>query len=168
MKLDLRAIIEIPGASLPFECELDVERLDFPSVLHYHSAPTAHGIVKNTAGLLTLTGELRAEMTCLCDRCTREYDCVKLLPLDVTLAADVEEDEESAEIFPLEGDLLDLDDLLETCFILDMEAKHLCQEDCAGLCDQCGANLNLGPCGCKAKTDPRLAVLEQLLDIKES
>ena len=107
-------------------------------------------------------------MTCLCDRCTREYDCVKLLPLDVTLAADVEEDEESAEIFPLEGDLLDLDDLLETCFILDMEAKHLCQEDCAGLCDQCGANLNLGPCGCKAKTDPRLAVLEQLLDIDES
>ena len=35
---------------------------------------------------------------------------------------------------------------------------------CKGLCERCGANLNDGPCGCKATADPRLAVLEQLLD----
>lgn len=163
MKLDLRDIIEIPGASLPFACELDMNRLEFPSVIRYLSAPRASGIVKNTAGLLTLTGELKAEMVCVCDRCMSEYECSKTLPLDVTLAADAEDDEET-DVFPLDGDFLDLDDLLETCFILDMESKHLCREDCAGLCDRCGANLNLGPCGCKAKTNPRLAVLEQLLD----
>ena len=163
MKLDLRDIIEIPGASLPFACELDMNRLDFPSVVRYLSAPRADGAVKNTAGLLTLTGELKAEMVCVCDRCMSEYECCKTLPLDVTLAADVEDDAET-DVFPLDGDFLDLDDLLETCFILDMETKHLCREDCAGLCDRCGANLNLGPCGCKTETDPRLAVLEQLLD----
>jgi len=164
MKLDLRDIIEIPGASLPFACELDMNRLDFPSVIRYCSAPTANGIVKNTAGLLTLTGEIHADMICLCDRCMSEYEEHKLLPLEATLTAHPDDDEENAEVFPLEGDSLDLDDLLETCFILDMEAKHLCSEDCAGLCDRCGANLNLGPCGCKTQTDPRLAVLEQLLD----
>lgn len=167
MRLDLRTIIEIPGASLPFACELDVERLDFPSVLRYLSAPAASGVVKNTAGLLTLTGELRAKMECVCDRCMGEYVCDKVLPLELVLAADVEESEHE-DVFPLEGDTLDLDDLLETCFILDMESKHLCKEDCVGLCDRCGANLNLGPCGCKATLDPRLAVLEQLLDIDES
>lgn len=163
MKLDLREIIEIPGASLPFRCELDTERLRFPSVVRYEAAPHAEGTVQNTAGLLTLTGKLHAEMVCICDRCAREYACSKALPLLVTLAADVQDDAED-DVFPLEGNFLDLDDVLETCFILDMEAKHLCREDCKGLCERCGANLNDGPCGCRTKTDPRLAVLEQLLD----
>lgn len=163
MKLNLREIIEVPGASLPFSCEPDTDRLDFPFIVRYLSAPRASGVVKNTAGLLTLKGELQADMVCVCDRCMGEYECSKILPLDVTLAADMEDDE-SADVFPLDADELDLSDLLETCFILDMEAKHLCREDCKGLCERCGANLNLGPCGCGKETDPRLAVLEQLLD----
>ncbi len=163
MKLDLREIIEIPGASLPFRCTLDTERLLFPSVVRYKAPPEAEGLVQNTAGLLTLTGTLCADMVCVCDRCAREYACQKALPLSVTLAADVQDDPEE-DVFPIEGNFLDLDDLLETCFILDMEAKHLCREDCKGLCDRCGANLNDGPCACKATKDPRLAVLEQLLD----
>ena len=57
-----------------------------------------------------------------------------------------------------------LDEILETSLILDMETKFLCREDCKGLCDTCGANLNLGPCGCRKPRDPRFAVLEQLLD----
>ena len=163
MKLDLREIIEIPGASLPFGCTLDTARLDFPSVARYNAAPEAEGRVQNTAGILSLTGMLRADMVCICDRCAREYACRKELPLSVTLAADLQDDD-GEDVFPLEGNFLDLDDVLETCFILDMEAKHLCRENCKGLCDRCGANLNDGPCGCKATTDPRLAVLEQLLD----
>ena len=49
-------------------------------------------------------------------------------------------------------------------FILDMDMKFLCREDCKGLCSTCGKNLNLGPCGCRKEIDPRFAVLEQLLD----
>ncbi len=161
MKLDLREIIEIPGASLPFRCALDTGRLDFPSFVRYDAEPEAEGLVQNTAGILSLTGTLKADMVCVCDRCAREYECHKELPLRVTLSADESDDD---DVFPLEGNFLDLDDVLETCFILDMEAKHLCREDCRGLCDRCGKNLNDGPCGCKATTDPRMAVLEQLLD----
>ncbi|NLH02379.1 MAG: DUF177 domain-containing protein, partial [Clostridiales bacterium] len=64
-------------------------------------------------------------------------------------------------------DWLDLSDLLETCFILSMESKFLCRENCEGLCPSCGKNLNDGPCGCKKEIDPRLAVLGQLLDKKD-
>ena len=28
--------------------------------------------------------------------------------------------------------------------------RLLCREDCAGLCPQCGADLNAGPCACRA------------------
>ncbi|MBO5555731.1 MAG: DUF177 domain-containing protein [Oscillospiraceae bacterium] len=162
MRLDLREIIEIPGGSVPFSCDLDTDRLDFPSVAAYRTRPHAEGRVYNEAGVLHLEGELRAEMTCICDRCGREFDSVKETPLQATIVE--EESEEYPELFVLDGNEIDLDDVLGTCFILDMETKFLCREDCKGLCSTCGKNLNDGPCGCRKQTDPRFAVLEQLLD----
>lgn len=105
-------------------------------------------------------------MLLVCDRCGCEYERRLELPIEAKLAAD-ESDEDDPEVFPLEGDWLDLSDLLETCFILAMDQKSLCSESCAGLCSRCGKNLNDGPCDCKKEIDPRLAVLEQLLDKKE-
>ena len=162
MRLDLREIIFVPGASIPFSCELETERLDFPSVKAYRAAPRAEGRVYNEAGVLHLEGELTAEMTCVCDRCGAEFDSTKVTPLDAVIVG--EENEEYPEYFVLEGNEIDLDEILSTCLILDMETKFLCSEDCKGLCPRCGKNLNLGPCGCRKEPDPRFAVLEQLLD----
>ena len=162
MKLDLREIIEVPGASKHFDCALETERLDFPAVKSYKARPHASGRVYNEAGVLHLEGTLTAEMTCVCDRCGAEFDSVKELPLNATIVE--EESEEFPELFVLDGNDLDLDEVLSTCFILDMETKFLCREDCKGLCARCGKNLNLGPCGCGKEIDPRFAVLEQLLD----
>ena len=166
MRLDLKDIIEIPGGRVPFSQEVDTELLDFPSVLSYTAPITAEGEVRNTAGILELTGMLHADMRCVCDRCGTEFSRAKALELHATVTADPEADDDP-EIFPLEGNELDLDEVLTTLFVLDMEAKCLCREDCAGLCEQCGANLNEGPCACNKPRDPRLAVLEQLLDDKD-
>ena len=161
MLLDLREIIEVPGGEVPFECELSVDGLEFDSVKEYKSAPRATGRVYNEAGILTLEGTLRADMTCVCDRCGTEFDSVKVQELNVYIS-DGESDD--PEAFVLDGDKLDLSEALSTLFVLDMETKFLCDPECKGLCSNCGANLNLGPCGCRKEIDPRLAVLEQLLD----
>ena len=52
MRLNLREIIEIPGGSVPFRCELETERLDFPSIQAYKGKPQAEGRVYNEAGVL--------------------------------------------------------------------------------------------------------------------
>ena len=162
MLLDLREIIEIPGASVPFECDLAVDGLDFPSVAGYEAPPHAEGTVFNEAGILRLTGTVTAEMRCICDRCGEEFSSLKRTELDATI---VEEDTGAdPELFVLEGDGIDVEEIASTLFILDMETKFLCREDCKGLCSRCGKNLNLGPCGCGKQLDPRFAVLEQLLD----
>jgi Predicted metal-binding, possibly nucleic acid-binding protein len=166
MKLNLKDIIEISGASLPFQCELESLNPDYPSIVRFNAPPYAEGIVKNAAGALNLHADITADMVCICDRCMKEFETVKTLQLEVPLAAELE-DEENADIFLLDSDFLNLDEVLETCFILDMESKFLCKEDCAGLCGNCGADLNDGPCSCKKKVDPRLAALAQLLDIDE-
>ena len=162
MRLNLSAIIEMPGTYLPFECELETDNLDFPSVRAYPSRPHAEGRIYNEAGILRLEGTLTAEMICVCDRCGEEFESLKEMPLDATIVEENPEDDPA--LFTLEGNELDLSALLSTCFILDMETKFLCREDCKGLCPKCGKNLNLGPCGCRKSLDPRFAVLEQLLD----
>ena len=162
MRLELREIIEIPGGSVPFECELGTDRLSFPSVRGYGAAPFARGRVYNEAGVLRLEALIEADMLCICDRCGGEFESRKQTSVDAVIVED--ESPDDPELFVLDGDGIDLDEVLSTCFILDMESKFLCSEDCKGLCSTCGKNLNLGPYGCRKQIDPRFAVLEQLLD----
>ena len=166
MKLNLCEIIEMPGSVAPFSCEVSTERLGCPSILSFVSPPTAKGEIRNNADALTLLGELKAELVCVCDRCGKEFKLEKIIPLEVKLAAELT-DEDNPEVYPIVDNELDLSDLLETCFILETDAKFLCREDCEGLCPRCGKDLNLGPCGCGKEIDPRLAVLGQLLDKKD-
>ncbi len=166
MRLDLRDIIEIPGAAVDFQCELNEEQLDFPSVVRFLAPPHAEGRVVNTAGVLSLEGELVSDMLCVCDRCGKEFESRKVMDLNITLSADME-DEDDSVVFPVEGDGIEVDEVLETCLILDMETKFLCDENCKGLCSICGKNLNEGSCSCSKPTDPRWAVLGQLLDIED-
>ena len=163
MGINLHELILKPGSSLPFRKELSLERLDFPAVLSYEAPPVGEGVIVNSAGALSLTGTIRADMRCRCDRCAREFDLRREINVETQLA-DQLQDEEDPDYFLLEGDKLDIDDLLESAFILSMDQQLLCREDCKGLCPRCGADLNDGPCGCGKESDPRLAVLEQLLD----
>ena len=159
MKLSLREIIEIPGSGVDFSCELGTKELDFPSIVRYLSAP-----LFNEAGILRLEGEVRAKLLCICDRCADEFECSKTTPLSAVIVEQNDDNAGDPELFFLDGDEIDLDEILSTLFILDMDSKFLCREDCKGLCPKCGKNLNLGPCGCGKEIDPRFAVLEQLLD----
>ena len=163
MFLDLHEIIEVPGGRSAFRCELDRDRLDFPALVSFDGPVSAAGEVKNTAGILELTAIVEADMTVRCDRCTAEFPQKLSYPVTATLKADPDEDD-YADLFPLEGDGIDVCDVLETCFILNMDQKFLCRDDCKGLCETCGKNLNDGPCDCGKQIDPRMAVLSQLLD----
>lgn len=61
--------------------------------------------------------------------------------------------------------ILDLTPLLREETIINTPLAPLCRNDCAGLCPQCGQNLNEGTCTCEHDSiDPRLAVLMQLRD----
>jgi uncharacterized protein len=163
MLLDLSKIIEVPGGSVPFSCVLDPSDLEFQQVKSYKSAPRAEGVVRNAAGVLELTGSLTAEMVCICDRCGGEYENVKNMELSAVISGD-ESETDDPDVFPLEGDGVDIAEIVRTLFVLDMDTKFLCSPECKGLCPVCGKNLNLGPCGCGKESDPRMAVLEQLLD----
>ena len=124
------------------------------------------GQVRNQAGALVLEGEARTTLEVVCDRCLKPFSEELVLPVEHLLAETLE-DEENDDILLLDGGELDLEEVFTTDLVLAMEPKHVCSEECRGLCPKCGADLNDGPCQCRAEVDPRFAVLAQLLD-KES
>lgn len=163
MRLDLREIINLPGKSVKFDYQPDMDGLEFDSVNRFLSPVKAVGEIVNIAGVLTLNAEIEADLECVCARCLKEFDKHIRLHTEAIIVEEAQ-DEDNPDIFFLDGDYMDVDEVIVTAFILNMEQRFLCSEDCKGLCDKCGKNLNDGPCGCKAETDPRLAVLGQLLE----
>lgn len=163
MKLNVSKIIEMPSGNLPFEFDLDLSDLDFPQVDSINKPFTVSGRVRNVAGALELDGAMDIDITCICDRCLRQYEVKKTLSVTAYLADELQ-DEENPDIFLINGDDVDLDEVFTTAFVLSMDSKFVCKEDCEGLCPRCGTNLNNGFCSCGGETDSRLAVLQQLLD----
>lgn len=163
MRLDLREIIHVPDASKSFQFQMDLSQLEFYGK-HLITRPVqVEGSVTNHAGALVLEGKASSLLDLTCDRCGKEFSREKVVALDCLLATELQ-DEENDEIILLQGNEVDLDEVASTAFILEMDTKNLCSDNCKGLCAKCGADLNNGPCGCRPEVDPRLAALAQLLD----
>ena len=165
MLLDLSQIIDCPGASVSFSASADLRDLRYGQSYPVSEPVLASGTVRNTAGVLVMTGEIRTTIHGVCDRCAADFEKDMVFPIDVVLVAKLSDEENEDEwVFPLEGDSADLEDIIRTVFVLNMDSKLLCKPDCKGLCCRCGKNLNDGPCGCQKELDPRFAALKQLLE----
>jgi len=165
MLLGLSKIIDSPGASVPFSTSVDLSDLCYGVSYPVSEPVLAEGIVRNTAGVMVMTGSIRTTIHATCDRCANPFDREIDLPINVVLVTELANEENEDEwVFPLEGDSADLDDIVRTVFVLNLDSKLLCNEDCRGLCHRCGKNLNDGPCNCQKELDPRFAALKQLLE----
>lgn len=163
MLLNLSKIIDCPGV-VPFETALDLSDLDFGGCCPAQEPVTAKGTVKNSAGVLLMHGTVETTLHGVCDRCAKPFLREVSYPLEAVLVKELENEEDAdAWVFLLENDCADLDDIVRTAFVLNMDSRLLCREDCKGLCFRCGKDLNEGPCDCQPEADPRLAVLKQLL-----
>ena len=115
---------------------------------------------------LLITAETRLSVIIPCDRCLEdvkrefELNCVK--HVDVGLS-DAELTEELDESNFIDGYHLDVDKLLFHEILSSWPTKVLCREDCTGLCNVCGQNLNTGSCNCEdTGLDPRMSVVRDL------
>ena len=128
-------------------------------------------LIRTDRGIL-VTGELEAWVKANCSRCLEEFE----LPLHLTLeeeyfpAKDLPTildslSPEEREGFVIgEDNILDLEEAVRQHILLNFPIKPICRPDCAGLCPQCGQNLNQGSCNCSREfTDTRLSPLRALL-----
>ena len=131
-------------------------------------------IEKAGGSTFRVTGRAVTTLDLDCGRCLEPFQLPVDVPFELRYVPQTENagegereigDDDLTTAFYKEG-ALDLVDLLREQFQLSLPMKPLCQDDCRGLCPECGANLNRTDCGHKPTwEDPRLAPLKELLKI---
>jgi len=114
-----------------------------------------------------VTGTAQAALEGECARCLEPISDeieVRFQELFVYDDRDVDPDEE-LEVSTLQDDLVDLEPLLRDAVVLALPFQPLCQDDCPGLCPECGARLADDPDhGHGEPVDPRWAALASLTE----
>ena len=119
------------------------------------------GNIISVEDVLTLKASIKTKLKLNCSRCLEAF----IYPIDI----DIEErftndpDLEDDGIMFVDGDTIDITEIIENCIISTLPIKRLCKEDCKGLCSVCGANKNVENCSClDYDVDVRLAKLREL------
>jgi len=114
---------------------------------------------------LVIKGSSRLVIEIPCDRCLEtvaegmDIEFSKDVDLDATDAGQAECDEMNY----IDGFNLDVDQLLYNEILIGWPMKILCCEDCKGICNVCGQNLNEGACDCEdTSLDQRMSVVRDL------
>lgn len=163
MLFELKKVFLNEDESLSAEYELDLHEIDFNGTNPLKTPVEVSAKAVNRAGVVNLAVSARFDYSAPCDRCGEEtitaFDYSFRHTLVQSLCGENEGDYIETPDFQL-----DLDELVTTDILLELPLKHLCSEDCKGLCPKCGLNLNKGGCKCDLRvTDPRLEVLKDLL-----
>ncbi len=166
MILELQNLFQNSGEQLPFDTQFDFTQVDWNGLRPFVSPVYVQGLFRNEAGVVSVDMRVQFHFSAPCDRCAAEVDRAYDFRFR-HLLADHLNDEDNDDFLLVEGMRLDLEDFVREDIFLALPTKFLCREDCKGLCPQCGKNLNDGSCSCKKPVDPRLAVLQQLLDKEE-
>jgi uncharacterized protein len=115
-------------------------------------------VLESLPGGIEASGTVEATWSGACRRCLAEATGTLILPFRelYTVSGDGE------ETYPLVDDAVDLEVLAHDAILLELPPAPLCRPDCAGICANCGADLNDGPCDCEPVRDPRFAALDVL------
>lgn len=153
-------------------CSIPAESLARPELTAL-SPVTWGGQVRFADPGFLLKGRYQYEQSLTCNRCLQPIVEPVAGNLDLTifvaaarpLPGEQELDENDLGVVYLPDENLETEPLLVEQLQLNIPMKPLCRPDCAGLCPTCGADLNLGPCGCPTGgSDPRWAGLQLLKD----
>ena len=144
-----------------FEGTCDLQKLVAGPDDYVFDGPVEWAVdITNTGGAFLLAGTAWGSATTACARCLEdahfdlEGDIEGYLLISPDSEGYEERDEDDDELEDDEFEVLsdehsfDLRPYIESALIMDVPYVPLCKDDCAGLCPQCGANLNEGPCGC--------------------
>lgn len=164
MELDLKRIAVTDGEVIPFSYDADLTREEMNGEYPFRTPVHVEGEVRNHLGVLQLHATVSALYETKCARCLASVKAEVRTACDMVLSDDVR-NEERDDIYLLQGDSVELDDIVIPALLLEVDMVYLCKPDCKGLCPKCGKDRNLGPCGCDGREiDSRLAVLQKLLD----
>jgi len=172
MLIDLRSALHSP-CSFGFSLEPDWwgEEDESGQILGLDGPLTVHMVVSKVRNGYILEGELYGGVLLRCGRCVEAYHTdlaseFRLLLTQTPAETGTEElelREDDMWVDFVSGDKVDIDNIIRGQIYLALPMNPLCSEDCAGLCPECGCNLNLEECSCiREKGHPGFLKLKEL------
>ena len=167
--LDTRELGRRPGSqretsrTVPAPADLGIEVLGVPEGspvdLDLRLEAVVEGVLVTGTAQVVLEGE--------CARCLDPiHDDVEVRFQELCVYPDQHVDpDEELEVSKLQDDLVDLEPLLRDAVVLALPFQPLCQDDCPGLCAECGARIADDPDHTHGEpVDPRWAALASLTE----
>ena len=171
MKISIKDITSLPNQSKKFKGETAIKDFSYLGGDFSMNHIEPFDVVLSMVGTdkLHITFDTEAEVVGACDRCLTDVSFKVPVSVDETVSVSegqVVADEDLGPYPFVEGEEIDVDELILNEILVNFPAKILCQEDCKGICPVCGKNRNFEDCGCDDTVlDPRMA---QFLDVFNS
>lgn len=122
---------------------------------------------------ILVTGQFSTLVRCTCSRCLEEFDYGLVFALEeeffpsgnILIQGREREEEDRDEGFYIgEDHMLDLSEAFRQNILVNLPRKPICYQQCAGICAECGRNLNRSYCQCHVeRTDSRWGPLGKIL-----
>ena len=165
-------LITLEDSPYEFDFRVAPEEIDLDDeIAKLKNDVEVKGIVTKHIAHTDVKGTIEAELEIDCTRCLQNIDkkfdipfeAAFVAPENYTQAKEAELQAEDLDVSVLEGNGIDMTELVREQILLNLPEQIFCREDCKGLCEKCGANRNLINCNClEEEIDPRWAALKNL------
>ncbi len=171
MKISIKDITSLPDQSKKFAGTYEIQKFSYLgsdfSINHIEPFDVILSMIGT--GKLHITLSTKASILGECNRCLTDVSFEVPVTVDETVQiseGQVVTDDDIGPYSFVDGEEIDIDELILNEILVNFPAKILCQDDCKGICPVCGKNRNITDCGCDDTVlDPRMA---QFLDVFNS
>ena len=165
-------LITLGNSPFQFEFSLSPQEIDLESdEAKLKNEVKVEGVLTKHIAQTDVEGKISAELETECTRCLQEieqdfkveFEAVFVAEENYTNTKEAELNAKDLDVSIIEGNEIDLKELVREQILLNLPEQVFCKKDCKGLCEKCGANRNLIDCNCIEKEiDPRWSVLKNL------
>lgn len=166
MTIDVSTILKELGGRVEVDGNVALSDTDFLGEMYHFNEPLkVFGSISNNGKSLILKAKATGRMTTQCARCLKAIEVDVSFDIDENLVRDDGNVSDDDDVILFEDVKIDIDDIVANNFLMNVEGRYLCDEDCKGLCEHCGADLNKGECNCgQESVDPRWAALIDIME----
>jgi uncharacterized protein len=153
-------VTSLKDVQTSFNFQIASDEIDLEGeALKLNEAVNVEGSLKKGIAQTDVQGKISARIEAECNRCLQganlnlefPFEAVFVTAENYTQEKEAELRADDLEVSVFEGDRIDLTELVREQILLNLPSQVLCREDCQGLCQKCGANLNLIDCNAKKK-----------------
>jgi uncharacterized protein len=159
LRINAVELLRQPGAIRPVEVTVSGEMLDVQHEALAGDIDVQLELEALNDGIV-VRGTIAAPWARPCRRCLEDLDGVARAAVDELYQVEILDE----DAYPIVDGQLDLAPVARQAALLELDDERLCRDDCAGLCPQCGVDLNVESCGCDTEVkDHRWAALDGLV-----